>query len=81
MRVRINGQNWCVREAEIDDYGRCYHSERLIEIRTGQKPYERMDTLLHEALHAAKPRLSESEVDRLAGVLSEVLWKDGYRKT
>lgn len=38
-----------------------------------------LDTMCHEVLHASLPGASETEVDRIAGDLAEVLWKRGYR--
>lgn len=41
---------------------------------------DRLDSFIHETLHTALPRLSESEVCRVAGDISQVLWKAGYRR-
>lgn len=38
-----------------------------------------LDTYVHEALHASCPDLSEKEVQRVAGDITRVLWKAGYR--
>jgi hypothetical protein len=38
-----------------------------------------MDTVVHETLHLSLPGLSEEEVARIAGDITEVLWKRGYR--
>lgn len=40
---------------------------------------DRLDTFIHEALHAASPKLTEREVRRIAGDLAAVLWRAGYR--
>lgn len=37
------------------------------------------DTVCHEVLHSSCPDMSEAEVARIAGDLTEVLWKRGYR--
>jgi hypothetical protein len=38
-----------------------------------------MDSLCHEVGHLSMPKASEEEVARLAGDITEVLWKRGYR--
>lgn len=38
-----------------------------------------MDTTFHEVLHNIFPDLSEAEIVRAAGDLTEVAWKMGYR--
>jgi hypothetical protein len=80
VRIRINGQTWKVVEAAIRDWGYCTPSERLIELRAGQRPQNRLDTLLHELLHAMRPSMSEREVRAIAGVLAKGLWADGWRR-
>jgi len=51
-----------------------------------------LEVICHEAMHIALPHLTEhppkskaykkgeAEIDRLGKTLSDVLWKDGYRK-
>lgn len=53
-------------------------NEILIDPRLGSKEYA--DTVIHESLHIALPDLSEKEVCRVAGVITRVLWQEGYRK-
>lgn len=61
-------------------FGQCYHGENLIEIDPRQTERERLDTLIHEVLHLAKPDLAEDEVIRVANILSKQVWKCGYRR-
>ena len=42
---------------------------------------DRLNTVVHETLHASKPNLSEAEVDRIATDVAKVLWRAGYRRT
>lgn len=47
-----------------------------------QKEYlsrDYLDTCVHEACHASRDDMSEAEVEKLAGDITEVLWKRGYR--
>lgn len=80
MRLKIRGQVWTMRDAKIDNLGQCTYSELLIEVKAGQGQQERMDTILHEVLHALDPKLTEEKIMRLAGTLTAALWKDGWRR-
>lgn len=82
---RYLGKEWAWGQAQT-------HGKPLIEIdpRLGAK--RMLEVLCHEALHIALPHLTdhppkskayakgEAEIDRLGKALSDVLWKDGYRK-
>ena len=41
----------------------------------------RMNTVVHEALHVGDFDLTEAHVRRLTSVVTEVLWREGYRRT
>ena len=80
------GKEWCWGQATA------YPKRPLIEIdpRLGAK--RMLEVVCHEALHIALPHLTdhppksrehkkgEAEVDRLGKIVSDTLWKDGYRK-
>jgi hypothetical protein len=53
---------------------------QAIVITPSRESRDRLDTWIHETLHTALPKLSESEVRRVAGDVSQVLWKAGYRR-
>lgn len=38
-----------------------------------------LDTLVHEMLHIAYPRMSEQSVRNGSTIISTVLWRKGYR--
>jgi hypothetical protein len=82
VRLKIDGRTWTVREAEIEPehMGECDHANRVIEIAPGQRPQARLDTLIHELLHAANQRKTEATVERLAAILTDALWRDGWRR-
>jgi Ser-tRNA(Ala) deacylase AlaX len=40
----------------------------------------RMNTVVHEALHVADFDLSEAHVRSITSVVTEVLWREGYRR-
>lgn len=39
-----------------------------------------MDTMIHEALHMIKPKMTENDVARTATKIARILWKAGFRK-
>ncbi len=41
---------------------------------------ERLRVIVHEALHLADWKAPERKVDRVSREITEVLWKQGYRK-
>lgn len=41
----------------------------------------RLNTVVHEALHVGDFELTEAEVRRLTSVVTEVLWRENYRRT
>lgn len=55
--------------------------KQTIVVDPRQPEKEKLNTLIHEALHLASWDLPEAKVIRLANKAAEVLWKQGYRKT
>lgn len=41
---------------------------------------ERLDTLLHEGIHILEPQLSEKKVNAYSRRLTDLLWKDRWRR-
>ena len=41
---------------------------------------DRLDTLVHEALHVADWYMSERKVVSLAKIVTDALWRQGYRR-
>lgn len=52
----------------------------LIEIDPRQSARSRMNTILHEGLHQLDDRLTEKAVRKFAAFLSDLLYRDGYRR-
>lgn len=42
---------------------------------------ERIDTIVHEALHIGDLRMPERKVRHLAAVITDALWRQGYRRS
>jgi hypothetical protein len=80
VRVLIRGKVWTIRDAELPDaYGETCHAGRTIEIDRGQSERQRLDTLIHELLHAMFKDESEKIVHGAANIISGVLWRDKWR--
>lgn len=74
-----------VREREIpfDRWADCSppsESKREIRIRQVLRGRARLETVIHEALHAQTWSRSEEDVRRSARELSALLWRLGYRE-
>jgi hypothetical protein len=85
MRVRLGGKYWRFRfAANLRDYGDMIDpgkaEGRLIRIGTWQGEQDTLDSIIHEALHAARPELDETAVHQTANDISRLLWKLGYRR-
>ena len=85
MRVRLGGKYWRLRfAANMKDYGDMVDpgkaEGRLIRIGTWQGAEDTLDTVIHEALHAARPELDEAAVHETANDISRLLWRLGYRR-
>lgn len=61
-------------------FGQVWMDTRLIEIDPRQSEKDRIDTVIHELLHLAKPHWSEEHIVRIATFLARALWKEGYRR-
>lgn len=62
-------------------WGLYYHGENLIEIDPRQKNRKYLKTLIHELLHHSCPWMSEYMVDKTARIISEGVWRQGYKRT
>jgi len=61
--------------ADTDEAG-----EDIIVVDPRQPSKERLDTLIHEALHHIRPDWSEEYVARTSRRISQVIWKDRWRR-
>jgi len=51
----------------------------VVRVKRSLKDRVRLDTIVHELLHALHPELDESVVEDSATAIAKVLWKLGYR--
>jgi hypothetical protein len=86
MNLTIRGKRWTIKDTPYRAKhmrgvtGLCWFFKHLIEIREGQRPKARLDTLIHELLHASFPKWSEKKVGRLARILMLGIYGDGWRR-
>lgn len=59
--------------------GLCDYEKRTVSICTSVSGVDRLDTELHEALHACQGYASEDHVAEVATTLATILWQLGYR--
>lgn len=69
-------------------HGLCIYPDRLVPDGPDQfwiwlddrlRGRKKLDTLIHELLHAEHPTMSEEDVSRTATHIMSVLWGEGYR--
>jgi hypothetical protein len=60
-------------------YGLCYHGDKIVVDPTFNSR-QRLNTLIHEALHFLCPEFDEKMVLSLANAIEKVLWDDRYRR-
>ncbi len=51
--ITVGGVRFKVVSKEMDDFGQMDFDDRVISIKKGMSPEEQLDTLIHEAHHAA----------------------------
>jgi len=69
MRGHLLGQ--AIKEG--DDY-------TILISKSHRTEKSRLNTVVHEALHVGDFELTEADVRRLTAVVTEVLWREGYRR-
>ena len=62
-----------------DDWGKCHYDTQKIVVRGTLSPLNKLDTVIHELLHAAVPDMDETAVDETASAIAKALWRLGYR--
>lgn len=84
MRFRLLKQTWkflFVKEVpeHPDCLGFCDPNINTLYVLNSLKGRLRLDTCIHEMLHAALPDKSEGWVNGIATDMAKVLWEAGYR--
>jgi hypothetical protein len=83
MKARFRGTDYEVRFGPIrsnpDAVGLCDWTKCRITILPSLKGVERLDTEIHEAIHACLPDVAEEAVGMAAEDIARYLWRRGYR--
>ena len=85
MRVELRGKRWSLEEVEYLSDGSCgsidsYDTPRTrILIALNQTPLDKLDTVIHECLHACVPDLDEDAVTETATDIAKVLHRMGCK--
>ena len=88
MRVKLGGSDFTVRLVpQLKDHGSCEVTvtrtgkvRRVIRLATWNRPRSMLGTAIHEAIHASRPDLTETEVRSLEADIARMLWRMGYRR-
>lgn len=83
LGVRYRIKQWCpelVLRLKIGPFsGLCHWEHKYLVIPKDGTSLEDLDTVIHEAIHACHPRMSERKVSRTATDISRLLWRLGWR--
>lgn len=74
-RLKGGAQGWCYRNDHMSQ-----HKEEKIIIDNRLKGRSKLNTELHEFLHAYNPQIAEDYINDQANTLASILWKLGYRQ-
>jgi hypothetical protein len=79
-KIFINGERWrlnfCCVPASI--YGDCDYQKKVIRIDSKLYGETKLDTMLHELIHARWPDLCETSVCEFASELAAILTREGF---
>lgn len=85
MRVKVNEKLWNLRFVpNLSKNGDCDPPDakgKEIRIWQGTAGQERLETVIHELLHAGNWHLAEEFVAEFATDAARILWRLGYRGT
>jgi hypothetical protein len=87
MRVKLGGNEFTIKQVpQLKDHGSCEVTvtrtgkvRRVIRLASWNTPRAMLGTAVHEAIHASRPDLSETEVRALEADIARLLWRMGYR--
>lgn len=80
----IGGHRWTwVYRRMRNNYGTCDYGSRVVTIDATPSTagLARLDTEIHEALHALQAFATEEHTAQTATTIAEILWDIGYRLT
>jgi hypothetical protein len=80
MRIYLNGERWQLNFCRVPKtiYGDCDYGRRVIRISKELHGETKLDTMLHELIHARWPDLCETSVCEFASELAAILTREGF---
>ena len=78
MTIKLSTGEWDIHTEPFAGLT-CYERIIVLDTSEGVRNKEFMDTVIHEVIHASRKDLKEKAVVTLAGDITAVLWKMGYR--
>lgn len=80
-RIYIDGQAWKMRFCRVskDIFGDCDYEEKTIRISNKLTGEEKLNTILHELIHARWPDIAELSVRHFADELAGIVSREGFR--
>lgn len=80
MRIYLNGERWQLKFCRVPKtiYGDCDYGRRVIRISKELHGETKLDTMLHELIHARWPDLCETSVCEFASELAAILTREGF---
>jgi hypothetical protein len=79
IQVKIRGELWTIRrENRPGLWGECDWDKCLITLKKNLRLRNRLETLVHELVHALFPDAPEAEVEEAGDVIHKVLLADGW---
>lgn len=83
MRLKLGGKYWNFRYGRTprDCWGLCDSTvtPKTITVRKNIGEFNKLDTAIHEFLHAIHPHMEEEWIEQTGTELAHALWRLGYR--
>jgi|694.fasta_scaffold30263_9 hypothetical protein len=86
VKFKFNGKNWTIRFVKSKDmpgsFGECddhRYKKPEIWINRNLSEKDKLDTIIHEMLHATHPELSEESVSETASAIAKILFRLNLR--
>ena len=61
-------------------HGQAHLGDRVIEIDPRLQGRKLMEILIHESMHILNPSFSETEIIKQSKKITQVLWKENFRR-
>lgn len=61
-------------------WGTCSYTKKEIEVRPSLNPEDKLNCIIHEALHACFPDLIDEAIDESATCVAKLLMRLGYER-